>query len=87
MSGCEHQSFRATVQINRLTDTDDGPVIGYSADVTVGCEVCGEAFVFIGLPPGVGKNRACASIDGTEARLPIGPASLASPFAPAAGRT
>jgi len=74
---CEHLNFAAQVNVARLTDGDDGPVTGYSADVEIICADCREQFVFIGLPGGYSPTEPMVSVDMTEARLPIRPSSEA----------
>ncbi len=39
MSDCEHEEFRAEVNVTRLSDNDNDPrITGYSADVAIFCE-------------------------------------------------
>ena len=65
---CEHKNFECSVTVNRIED------IGrFIADVRVECAECKTPFRFIGLPIGMDYNGACASVDGTEARLGIAP--------------
>lgn len=52
MSACEHHNFAASVKVARLTHTENGPVTGYTADVTVKCADCGLPFRFLGLAAG-----------------------------------
>ncbi len=73
---CEHKNFAASVDVNRLTETDGGRVTGYSADVRIQCVECQEPFRFIGLPCGVDPTGACVNIDGTEGRFAILPKSM-----------
>jgi hypothetical protein len=54
---CPHLNFNACVTVNRLAATDDGPVAGYSADITVECRDCGEPFRWAGLPSGLSPAR------------------------------
>lgn len=72
---CEHKNFKADVRVGRLTKGDDGPVTGYSADVKVSCVDCGLPFRFIGLPAGNHFAEPRVSVDGTELRAPIEPAT------------
>lgn len=83
---CEHKNFRANVSVGRLTQTDDGPVTGYCADVTVSCAECGLPFRFIGLAAGNHHSEPRVSVDGVELRAPIEPATHAK-FAPTASYT
>lgn len=72
---CPHAGFVAHVDVIRLTATDDGPVTGYTADVRVHCGQCGEKFRWIGVPAGLQPHRPCCSVDETELRAPLRPAS------------
>ena len=73
MADCKHMDFDANVRVARLTDGDNGPVNGYSADVTIKCRECAMPFLFIGLPGGSSPSKPTVSVDGQEARMPIGP--------------
>ena len=70
---CKHENFLADVQVNRLPETEGGPVKRYCADVRIKCTDCDLPFRFIGLPAGLDLNGAATSIDATEARLAIAP--------------
>jgi hypothetical protein len=70
---CEHMEFAAKVNVGRLTETEGGPVTGYTADVTIKCAQCGLPFQFLGLEPGVDTQGARVSLDGLEARIAISP--------------
>jgi hypothetical protein len=72
---CDHPDFVARVDVNRLSDTEDGPIVGYSADVTIRCTACDEPFVFIGVPFGVSPTHPTVAIGGKELRCPVRPAS------------
>ena len=74
---CEHANFVAGVQVHRLTDTPEGPVTSYVADVRIRCEACGANFVFVGPPMGVSFIMPMVSPDRTELRAPIQPPSRA----------
>ena len=73
--GCDHNEFRASVNVGRLTD-DLGNVTAYTADVRVSCRACGTPFEFNGLPMGVAVSSSTVSVDGQEARLSIAPAGM-----------
>lgn len=75
MNACEHKSFRATAKIGRLSHEEGGPITGYSCNLTVKCEDCGLAFRFIGLEAGDHYAEPRVSVDGTELRAPIEPAT------------
>lgn len=73
-SRCAHMNFKAKVDVGRLTDTDDGPVTGYTADVTIACADCGLPFRFLGLAAGSHFAEPRVSVDATELRAPLEPA-------------
>lgn len=72
---CPHNDFEARVEVNRLTSNDNGPVTGYAADIRIQCLHCREPFRFIGVPAGLRPDRPMCSVDETELRAPIRPAS------------
>jgi len=65
---CEHRSFNAFVEVNRITDP-----ARFTADVKISCAECGIPMRFIGLPVGLDLNGASVSVDGTEGRFAIAP--------------
>lgn len=72
---CPHEHFAATVEVNRLASTEDGPIHAYSADIRVQCADCGEPFRWIGLQAGLMPTKPMVSVDETELRAPLRPAS------------
>lgn len=71
---CQHENFSTEARIGRITDGDGGPVVRYTADIKIQCSDCALPFQFFGLPVGVDlEGDACVSLDGTEARLCLGP--------------
>ncbi|OXM69660.1 hypothetical protein [Amycolatopsis vastitatis] len=72
---CPHEGFDVLVAVTRLTVHDDGPVTGFSASITAACAQCGEKFRWIGVPAGLLPDRPCCSVDETELRAPLRPAS------------
>lgn len=71
---CEHQTFDASVEVNRVLGDGDGePPIRFTVDVAIRCRDCGLPFRFIGLPHGLDMNGAAVSANGEEARLCIAP--------------
>jgi hypothetical protein len=72
---CPHQNFTADVAVNRLFRVEGGPVDGYSADITVRCADCTEPFRWVGVPAGLHPGRPMCSVDQTELRAPLRPAS------------
>ncbi len=77
MAECGHMNFACQVDVMRLTDGDEGPITGYSADVRIQCADCNERFRFIGLPMGSAPDRPMVSFGGVELRAPIEPVSVA----------
>lgn len=83
---CQHENFRASVNVSRLTREEGAPVTGYAADVTIACAGCGLPFRFVGLAAGNHHAEPRVSVDGTELRAPIEPATH-DVFVPAASYT
>ena len=77
---CPHEAFNATTCVNRLTSVADGPVTSYAADIRIECAVCGEPFRFTGVQAGLQPDRPMCSVDETELRAPIRPASADPDF-------
>lgn len=77
---CEHPDFEAWVEVNRLTDTEGGPVTGYSADIKVNCKACRLPFRWVGLPAGLSPGQPMVSVDGLELRVPLAPQDSAGDF-------
>ena len=71
---CQHMNFDAHTRVGRLTDTDGGPVTGYTADIKIKCRDCGLPFRFMGLPAGHHFAEPRLSADGLEMRAPLEPA-------------
>ena len=78
-AGCVHEDFACLVDVNRLTDIEDGPVQGYSASIRIECAQCHEPFCFRGVPLGLSQLAPTQSLDGTELRTPIHPMSDPTP--------
>lgn len=72
---CDHENFRADVEIHRLASVENGPITGYSADIRVSCVDCGEVFRWIGAPTGLSPRHPAVSLDGAELHAPLRPAS------------
>lgn len=72
---CPHENFESIVGVHRLTDGDNGPVTGYMAEIRVRCLDCDEPFRWIGVPAGMSPGAPRVSVDETELRAPIRPAS------------
>jgi len=78
---CPHDNFEAFVEVNRHTASDTDPtVIGYSADIKVTCHGCKEPFRWTGLQAGMSPRQPMCSIDETELRAPLRPASADPDF-------
>lgn len=74
MITCKHEEFKAVVGVHRLTETEGGPVTGYTADVNIKCLQCGLPFRFRGFQAGSHFAEPRVSVDSTELRAPIEPA-------------
>lgn len=72
---CPHENFGAVVEVNRLCSVEGGPIDAYSADIRVRCADCDEPFRWIGVPAGLSPARPMVSVDETELRAPLRPAS------------
>jgi len=72
---CPHEDFVACVEVNRLTSVEDGPVAGYSAEMTIRCAQCDEPFRFVGCVAGMSPRQPMVSPDEATLRAPIRPAS------------
>jgi hypothetical protein len=76
---CPHENFAAEVDVVRIGQDDPGNDTGlpnhYMAEVRVRCTDCDERFRWIGVPAGVSPNQPMCSVDETELRAPIRPAS------------
>lgn len=78
---CPHEDFNAYVEVNRLTASDSDPtVIGYHADIKVNCRNCGEPFRWTGVQAGMSQAHPMCSVDETELRAPLRPASADPDF-------
>ncbi len=72
---CTHQDFKANVNVCRRTDNDEITVIGFSADIRIKCNECGQDFEFIGVEPGSSPFGPKCSMDSMELRIPIKPST------------
>lgn len=72
---CVHEDFACLVEVNRLTDVEGGPVVGYSADIRIECAHCHEPFCFRGVPLGLSQFAPTGSFDGQTLTAPIHPMS------------
>lgn len=78
---CPHEDFDAYVAVNRITANDTDPtVVGYAADIKVQCRACEEPFRWTGVPAGLSPGRPTCSVDETELRAPLRPASADPDF-------
>ena len=78
---CTHEHFSANITVDRLQRSETDPeIVGYSADITVNCDDCGEPFRWSGVQAGVSQQRPMCSVDETELRAPLRPASADADF-------
>jgi hypothetical protein len=68
---CQHEDFKATVNVGRIGGGEDGSPEWFVARVHVRCVHCGASFGFKGLPCGMATALPMVSVDGLEARLPL----------------
>lgn len=74
MARCDHAEFKADARIDRLTDKEGGPVIGYTCELKVICAKCGLHFRFLGDKFGSSPHEPRLSADALTLRAPIEPA-------------
>jgi hypothetical protein len=78
---CPHQNFLATVEVNRIVETEDNASpIAYCADIRVECTNCQEKFRWTGVPAGLNYAHPTCSVDETVLRAPLRPASADPDF-------
>jgi hypothetical protein len=77
---CPHENFNAVVGVARLLGQEDGPVVGFSAEIRVRCADCDEPFRWTGVPAGHSPREPRCSFDETELRAPLRPASADPDF-------
>lgn len=78
---CEHENFDAFVDVTRRTKSDSDPtVIGYTADIKVNCQDCGEPFRWTGLQAGLSSAQPMCSVDEATLLAPLRPASADPDF-------
>lgn len=83
---CPHVDFDVVAEVNRFVDhePEQGEIstpVGFSVDLKVWCRDCKESFVWVGpMPIGVSPGEPRVSVDGTELRAPIRPASAGEAF-------
>lgn len=77
---CPHEDFVATVEVERITKTEGGPVVGYAASIRVSCVACDEPFRWSGCRAGVSSAHPTCSVDETKLRAPLRPSSADPDF-------
>jgi hypothetical protein len=77
---CPHPDFAVMAEVARITEFEGGPAIAFHADLTVSCAECGEQFRWSGVPAGLAAGHPTVSVDETELRAPIRPASADPDF-------
>jgi hypothetical protein len=70
---CQHENFRAMVNVGRILGKDEKTVEAYMAEVTIACTECGLPFEFVGVNAGLRYDKPMASPDAQELRAPIRP--------------
>lgn len=71
MVSCQHERFESQVNIFRLTDGDDGPVLTHAAEIEIRCAACEVPMLFMGLPAGSSPFTATVSPDLRQLRAPL----------------
>ena len=79
---CPHENFSADVDINRIYGGNEpgAPITAFMADIRVRCADCDEPFRWSGAQAGVSHQRPMCSVDETELRVPLRPASADPDF-------
>ena len=72
---CGHPHFTVAADVNRLSNTEGGPINAYMADLRIECAACGERFRFINVRAGISSTEPRCSVDKAELHIPIRPAS------------
>jgi hypothetical protein len=72
---CPHENFDAVVGVARLLGEEGVPVVGFSGEIRVRCADCDEPFRWTGVPAGQSTRQPMCSVDETELRAPLRPAS------------
>jgi hypothetical protein len=73
---CHHDDHEAVVNVIKLTASDTAPTpVGYTAEIKIRCANCGEPFRWTGVPAGQSPRQPTCSVDETELRAPLRPAS------------
>lgn len=68
---CQHETFEARAEINRLHHGGGEEVYQFACDLTVHCVDCGAPFGFRGLPNGIDPNRPTRSVDALTLTAPL----------------
>lgn len=81
---CEHLTFTAHVDVNRLMDEkDENLVRAFVADIRVKCADCGLPFEWVGFSAGYRGDEARVDTSAQELRAPLKPKGcLAMPGIP-----
>jgi hypothetical protein len=70
---CEHENFRASVDVFRLSAVEGGAVTHYNAEVRIQCDRCCVYFEPQGLPIGLNPYAPTTDLAGQTLNLPIMP--------------
>lgn len=71
---CPHETFEAYVEVNRISEIEQGPIHGFMAEIRVWCSQCNEQFRWTGAPAGMSYSRPMVSVDETCLNAPLRPA-------------
>lgn len=61
----------ASVDVQRLTDVDDGPVVGFTAEIRAECIRCGAPAIWFCPDFGLMRDRPSLSVDGQTLHAPL----------------
>lgn len=70
---CEHEQWQASAKVIRLTDTEDGPVTGWTVELEVTCATCLTFMQWVGVPMGSSPSYPTVNPTAVEIRLPCRP--------------
>jgi hypothetical protein len=73
LDNCEHNEFHASVDVQRLVNATDGPVVGYRADIKVKCGAYKTEFEWMGVNPGLNAGYPTSDLSYTELTAPLRP--------------
>lgn len=70
---CLHEHWQASAKVIRLTDSEDGPITGWTVELEVTCQDCLTYMQWLGLPGGSSPTYPTVNPTAVELRLPCRP--------------